>query len=687
MGKMADVIAALSVSLTLETAAFEKNSKTASKRVAQTGREFDAVGERIAGLGRKMAIAFAAIGGTAVIGQLAGVAKRALDSTVEIGKMAQAAGVSASAFQELSYAASQVGLSTEDVADGLKELTLKIGEAAQGSKSAVAAFEGFGVSIRDANGDVRDASDLLPDISDAFLKLKSPAEQAAFAAQLFGEDVGPKMVPLLSQGSRAIDDYREAAQKLGIVLSDSAIEKAKEAKRRLGALNIVLEAKIASAVSDNADSILELVDALGKLVELAGQAAKAWRYFSNLDWRPGAGSFSQQFQRMQLQDLGPGVELTDSVKAAIAARRDATFTRPLGGNLLTRAPRSSAPVPTQTPWGPLIQQRPGLTRAVGGISGLSAFAPGAGTSDWIKTSQAMASAADSAARISAANKSAFEALRQMADNSGPKLVAVLGKVTPQMEALRTATQNILDRLFPEQAELRQFQVEIATLTAAMKSGQLSTEDYAKAVNALRQEFNGFAAELQAQQEIITTGIGPSLDDFIDQADASWERFSSNLVDGAKVSRVQVVQTFEQMAQDVLNSLSQLSSAIRGGGFLDILSGVISLGLSLGKAGVFGSNFAASLGGVPAFANGTNFAPGGLSIVGERGPELVDLPRGSRVTPNKDLAGMGGIATIVPSPYFDVVVDGRVYRAAPGIASAGAAGGVAQSQRRAMRRAG
>lgn len=45
--------------------------------------------------------------------------------------------------------------------------------------------------------------------------------------------------------------------------------------------------------------------------------------------------------------------------------------------------------------------------------------------------------------------------------------------------------------------------------------------------------------------------------------------------------------------------------------------------------------------IPAFANGTNFAPGGLSLVGERGPELVNLPRGSQVIPNHVMRGMGG----------------------------------------------
>lgn len=37
--------------------------------------------------------------------------------------------------------------------------------------------------------------------------------------------------------------------------------------------------------------------------------------------------------------------------------------------------------------------------------------------------------------------------------------------------------------------------------------------------------------------------------------------------------------------------------------------------------------------LPMYADGTNYAPGGFAIVGERGPELVNLPRGSQVVPN------------------------------------------------------
>ena len=42
--------------------------------------------------------------------------------------------------------------------------------------------------------------------------------------------------------------------------------------------------------------------------------------------------------------------------------------------------------------------------------------------------------------------------------------------------------------------------------------------------------------------------------------------------------------------------------------------------------------------VPQYAKGTDFHPGGLAVVGENGPELVQLPRGSKVYPNGSAAG-------------------------------------------------
>lgn len=62
-------------------------------------------------------------------------------------------------------------------------------------------------------------------------------------------------------------------------------------------------------------------------------------------------------------------------------------------------------------------------------------------------------------------------------------------------------------------------------------------------------------------------------------------------------------------------------------------------------------------GIDWYAKGTNYAPGGLAVVGERGPELVHLPRGSKVdTANETRNKLGtGIGTLRIEPV-PIMVD-------------------------------
>jgi hypothetical protein len=71
------------------------------------------------------------------------------------------------------------------------------------------------------------------------------------------------------------------------------------------------------------------------------------------------------------------------------------------------------------------------------------------------------------------------------------------------------------------------------------------------------------------------------------------------------------------------------------------------------------------------------------LVGENGPELFAPGRSGRIVPNHSMGASQ--VQIVPSPYFDVVVDGRVMRAAPAIAGAGAAMAQGQMASRSQRR--
>jgi hypothetical protein len=59
------------------------------------------------------------------------------------------------------------------------------------------------------------------------------------------------------------------------------------------------------------------------------------------------------------------------------------------------------------------------------------------------------------------------------------------------------------------------------------------------------------------------------------------------------------------------------------------------------------------GSIPGFANGVSNFSGGPAIVGERGPELVNLPRGSSVTPNSALGGVSvSVSVDARGSFFD-----------------------------------
>jgi hypothetical protein len=152
-------------------------------------------------------------------------------------------------------------------------------------------------------------------------------------------------------------------------------------------------------------------------------------------------------------------------------------------------------------------------------------------------------------------------------------------------------------------------------------------------------------------------------------------------DRTETATVRIAKSFKEMADDTLGALRRMTDAIKGGGFLDILEAVVGFGLQLGSIGVFGKSIAANINkSVPGYAGGTNFHPGGLAMVGERGPELVSMPRGSSVFTNAESRSMMGsrglqIEVVANNNGFGAIVRNHagqvVAEAAPSIMQGGA----------------
>jgi hypothetical protein len=137
-------------------------------------------------------------------------------AVASIDDLAQRTGISAGVLQGYTLAANQSGVSLETFGRSVQKLTVNLGEAQTGNRTAIKSFADLGLSVRDL-------ANLNPDqafnaVVAAISRLPNPAQQAAAAVSVFGR-AGVELVPIFQQGATYLQSMTAEAQRLGIVLS------------------------------------------------------------------------------------------------------------------------------------------------------------------------------------------------------------------------------------------------------------------------------------------------------------------------------------------------------------------------------------------------------------------------------------------------------------------------------------
>lgn len=255
------------------------------------------------------------------------------------------------------------------------------------------------------------------------------------------------------------------------------------------------------------------------------------------------------------------------------------------------------------------------------------------------------------------------------------------------KALHGDIEALFERLTPGAREMKDFQASLRTLEAGIKAGGVA--------GLTAEQLSGARGRLlQAANDDQIVNAGASLEETMDLLDKGWfatDRMQGGLNDlqaaitetaqKTEAQNVRIVKSFKDTADQTLAAIDRMVRAVQGGGFMDILGAVIGLGIQLGSIGVFGKGVADRINApekTKAYADGTNWHPGGWALVGERGPEVVKMPRGSSVVSNHQLGNLGlgsqRVEIVDTTGLFRFRVDGQIAEAAPGIASAGAQAG-------------
>lgn len=175
----------------------------------------------------------------------------------------------------------------------------------------------------------------------------------------------------------------------------------------------------------------------------------------------------------------------------------------------------------------------------------------------------------------------------------------------------------------------QFTAAQAQLQEQMQAGQdkieqlLKKSDVSGGIQAFWLQLQGHGAGQGAAQETFQF-LNSSMEGFVDE--------TAQALTGARQHWQQFFESIDQMALKLL--LNRVFSSLLTGP----LSGLGGIFNASGSSAAFNSAGWAGVGAIQGFASGTDYAPGGMSWVGENGPELLNLPTGSSVTPASMLRG-------------------------------------------------
>jgi len=243
-------VANMTVRLGLDLTGFQKGLAKAVKGVDKVGKSLRSMGKS---LSLKVTAPVAAFG-TLAVRQFAKVGD-------EIAKTSKRVGISTKTLSGLRLSADLAGSSFRELVTGFRRLSSAAFDAKSGLAESKRAFDELDVSVTDSRGNLRSMEDIFFDVADGIAQMEDQTKAAALAQDVFGR-AGLQLIPLLQQGSAAIREQMEEAERLGIVFDEGtakAAEDLTDAITRMRAAFLGVALKIASVVGPTLTNVFETI--------------------------------------------------------------------------------------------------------------------------------------------------------------------------------------------------------------------------------------------------------------------------------------------------------------------------------------------------------------------------------------------------------------------------------------------
>lgn len=170
-------------------------------------------------------------------------------------------GIAAETLQEYQYMAELTDTSLETITGSMAKLIRNMQNAKNGTGNAAAAFAAMGVSVTDANGELRDNEEVFTEVIDKLGKMRNETQRDAYAMDIFGKSA-QDLNSLIAVGKDGIAAFAKEAHDMGYVLDEetlSSLGAVDDALQRLDNFMTMIKNTIGAAL---APAVTELADEL-----------------------------------------------------------------------------------------------------------------------------------------------------------------------------------------------------------------------------------------------------------------------------------------------------------------------------------------------------------------------------------------------------------------------------------------
>ena len=136
----------------------------------------------------------------------------------------KALGIASDDLAKFRYIAQLSGSSAEQMDAGLRVLNNNIANSAAGkNKDFLKMLEKLNISFKNADGSIKTAAQLMPELAEAMKSQTTQAQKAYIAQTAFGKS-GADLIQTLERGKEGFAELSKDAEKYGLVIGDDAVD-------------------------------------------------------------------------------------------------------------------------------------------------------------------------------------------------------------------------------------------------------------------------------------------------------------------------------------------------------------------------------------------------------------------------------------------------------------------------------